>query len=33
MKGTFMKIILLNEIVKCPFFKQKFKIGTCNDLI
>jgi hypothetical protein len=32
-KGAFLKITLLNEVVKHPLLKSKFKIETYNNLI
>jgi hypothetical protein len=32
-EGPIIKVMLMNEVVKCPLLKPKFKIGTCNDSI
>jgi hypothetical protein len=32
-EGPFIKVMLMNEVVKRPLLKPKFKIGTCNDSI
>jgi hypothetical protein len=32
-KGPFMKVMLMNEIIMRPLLKPKFKIRTCNDSI
>jgi hypothetical protein len=31
-KGPFMKVVMLNVVIS-KLFKEKFKIGTCNDSI
>jgi len=32
-EGPFIKVMLMNEVVKCPLLKPKFKIETCNGSI
>jgi hypothetical protein len=32
-KGTFLKVMLLNEVVKHPLLKSKLKIETYNNSI
>jgi len=32
-EGPFIKVMLINEVVKCLLFKPKFKIETCNEII